>query len=100
VTVARGVAAGGVWTLEGSGGRVLVVSNDLYNQASLNTALVAQISVALPEFRPFCVPCEWGTVYADRLLYIPRALLTGYAGTVAAAQLAEVDKHLASLFRR
>jgi len=91
---------GEIWETH-TGGLEVVLSSRLYNEGPFGTVITAAITAEPGHFRPFVVPAgAFGAVYVDRLAQIPTAWLIQKRGTLAPAALAEVDRHLATLFLR
>jgi len=91
---------GEIWETN-TGGLEVVVSSQLYNEGRFGTVITAAIAADPGHFRPFIVPAgAFGVVYTDRLAQIPTAWLIHKRGSLAPAALAEVDRHLTTIFMR
>jgi mRNA-degrading endonuclease toxin of MazEF toxin-antitoxin module len=91
---------GEIWETH-TGGLEVVVSSRLYNEGPFGTVITAVVAAEPGHFRPFIVPAgEFGAVYVDRIAQMPTAWLIQRRGHLAPAALAEVDRHLETLFLR
>jgi hypothetical protein len=69
------------------------------DEGPFGTVITAATALDPGHFRPFIVPVgAFGVVHADRIAQIPTAWLIRKRGAPAPAALAEVDRHLATLF--
>lgn len=97
---ARARYPGEIWETH-TGGLEVIVSSQLYNESRFATVVTCALSSPPGHFRPFVVPATADhVVYVDRISMIPAAWLIQLRGTLAPAALADVDRHLATLFMR
>ena len=98
---------GEIWELD-NGRLGVVVSSRIYNESRFGAVVVCSISAppGPQQHRPLVVPVglnEHGAevaVYVDRISQVPTAWLIQPRGSLAPALLAEVDRHLETLFMR
>jgi mRNA-degrading endonuclease toxin of MazEF toxin-antitoxin module len=93
---------GEIWELE-HGGLGVVVSSRIYNESRFGTVVVCSVSTppGPQQHRPLVVPAGADlAVYVDRITQIPTAWLVHRRGRLSAGALAEVDRHLTTLFMR
>lgn len=98
---------GEIWELH-HGGLGAVISSRIYNESRFGAVIVCGVSTppGKGQFRPLVVRAglnEHGgevAVYVDRINQIPTAWLIRRRGMLPASALAEIDRHLETLFMR